>query len=90
MAHRRAKLTGRARLDLVRQVEVGWPWTEVARQFRVSRAKVAKRIPRRREEGKAGPENRSFASNRNPRVAEVHNHVRLHGGIGGTARALCR
>ena len=31
MAHRNAKLTVHVRLDLVRQVEPGWPQAEVAR-----------------------------------------------------------
>lgn len=68
MAHRNARLTIHARLDLVQQVEAGWPQTEVARQFRVSRSTVAKWVRRYREEGEAGLEDRSSAPNRNPRL----------------------
>ena len=68
MAHRNARLTVYARLDLVQQVEAGWPQTEIARQFRVSRSTVAKWIRRYRDEGKAGLEDRSSAPTRNPRL----------------------
>ena len=68
MTHRNARLTIRTRLDLVQQVEDGWPQTEVARQFRVSRATVAKWVRRHREEGEAGLEDRSPAPRRNPRL----------------------
>ena len=64
MAHRNARLTIHTRLDLVQQVEDGWLRWEVARQFRVSRATVAKWLRRYREEGEAGLEDRSSAPNR--------------------------
>ena len=68
MAHRNARLTVRTRLELVQQVEAGWPQTEVARQFRVSRSTVAKWVRRYREEGEVGLEDRSSAPDRNPRL----------------------
>lgn len=68
MAHRNARLTIHARLDLVQQVEAGWPQTEVARQFRVSRTTVAKWLRRYREEGVAGLEDRSSVPRHNPRL----------------------
>ncbi|MBM3956636.1 MAG: helix-turn-helix domain-containing protein, partial [Gemmatimonadetes bacterium] len=68
MAHGNAKLTVRARFELVRQVEGGWPQTEVARQFRVSRSTVAKWLRRYREEGVPGLEDRSSVPRRNPRL----------------------
>ncbi len=51
MTHRNARLTVRTRLELVQQVEDGWPQTEVARQFRVSRTTARKWVRRYREEG---------------------------------------
>ena len=42
MAHRNARLTPLTRLELVREVDAGWPQAEVARHFRVSRHTVAK------------------------------------------------
>jgi len=68
MAHRNARLTVRARLELVQQVEDGWPQTEAARQFRVSRATVGKWVRRYREEGVAGLEDRSSVPRHNPRL----------------------
>ena len=78
MAHRSARLTVRTRLELVRQVGDGWPQTEVARQFRVSRATVAKWVRRYREEGVAGLEDRSSIPRRNPRLTPP-----------GLARVIC-
>ena len=68
MAHRSAKLTVRSRLELVLQVGDGWPQTEVARQFRVSRATVGKWVRRYREEGAAGLEDRSSVPRHSPRL----------------------
>ena len=67
MAHRNARLTPLTRLDLVREVEAGWPQAEVARRFRVSRATVAKWVRRYRELGVPGLEDRSSAPHRHPR-----------------------
>ena len=68
MLHRNARLALAARLELVREHEAGWSQAELARQFRVSRATVAKWIRRRREEGEAGLEDRTSAPRRNPRL----------------------
>ena len=68
MAHRNARLTVRTRFELVQQVEIGRPQTEIARQFRVSRATVGKWVRRYREEGVAGLEDRSSVPRHNPRL----------------------
>jgi len=57
--HRNARLTVRARLEMVRQVESGWSQAEVARQFRVSRATVSKYVRRFKEQGESGLLDRS-------------------------------
>ena len=67
MAHRNARLTPVARLEMVREVEDGWSISEVARRFRVSHTTVAKWARRHREEGEAGLEDRSSAPHSNPR-----------------------
>ena len=54
MAHRNARLTPLTRLELVREVDAGWPQAEVARHFRVSRHTVAKWLGRFRAEGAQG------------------------------------
>ena len=59
MLHGNARLTVRARLEMVNQVLAGWPQAEVARQFRVSRATVSKWLRRYRVEGKPGLLDRS-------------------------------
>lgn len=59
MWHRNAKLTYLSRLEMVQQVEAGWPQAEVARQFRVSRPTVAKYVRRYREQGEPGLVDRS-------------------------------
>ena len=59
MIHGNARLTVRARLEMVEQVLSGWPQAEVARQFRVSRATVSKWLRRYRAEGKPGLLDRS-------------------------------
>ena len=48
MTHRNARLTPVTRAELTGEVERGWTQAEVARQFRVSRATVAKWVGRRR------------------------------------------
>ena len=67
MSHRNARLTPLTRLDLVREVEAGWPQAEVARRFRVSRPTVAKWVRRYGEQGASGLEDRSSAPHRHPR-----------------------
>ena len=59
MAHRNARLTPLTRLELVRELDAGWPQAEVARHFRVSRHTVAKWLGRFRAEGAAGLEDRT-------------------------------
>jgi transposase InsO family protein len=68
MAQANARLTPRARLDLVQQVAAGWSVAEVARQFRVSRATVTKWVRRSREQGRAGLSDRGSAPHRRPRL----------------------
>ena len=67
MTHRNARLTPLTRAELVREVERGWTQAEVARQFRVSRATVAKWVQRCRREGLGGLEDRSSGPRRCPR-----------------------
>ena len=67
MAHRNARLTPLTRLDLVREVDAGWPQAGVARRFRVSRHTVAKWLRRFHDEGAAGLEDRSSAPGSHPR-----------------------
>ena len=67
MAHRNARLTPLTRLDLVREVDAGWPQAEIARRFRVSRHTVAKWLGRFRAEGAAGLADRSSAPRSHPR-----------------------
>lgn len=67
MTHRNARLTPVTRWELVEQVAAGWTQAEVARQFRVSRATVAKWVRRFRCEGRAGLEDRRSAPRRRPR-----------------------
>jgi len=59
MMHPNSRLTVRARLEMVQQVESGWPQAEVARQFRVSRATVRKYVCRYKEQGESGLVDRS-------------------------------
>jgi transposase InsO family protein len=56
------------RWELVQAVASGWPQGEVARQFRVSRATVAKWVRRYAAEGQPGLEDRSSAPHRSPRA----------------------
>ncbi len=64
MSHLNARLTPIARLELVQQIEVGWPQAELARQFRVSRATVFKWWRRYLAEGEAGLADHSSAPRR--------------------------
>ena len=68
MAHRNARLTPLARLELVQQVAAGWPQAEVARQFRVSRATVRKWVRRFQEAGPPGLEDRPCRPHVSPRL----------------------
>ena len=68
MLHRNARLTVRARLEMVKQVLSGWPQAEVARQFRVSRATVSKWLGRFRTEGEPGLADRSSRPRRSPHL----------------------
>ena len=68
MWHRNAKLTYVSRLEMVKQVEAGWPQSEVARQFRVSRPTVSKYVRRYAEHGLAGLEDRSSRPFSSPRL----------------------
>lgn len=69
--HANARLTPRTRLELVQQVEAGWPQAEVARQFRVARATVAKWIRRYRTGGMPALADRSSAPHSHPRTTPV-------------------
>ena len=68
MLHGNARLTVRARLEMVQQVLAGWPQAEVARQFRVSRATVSKWFCRYRTEGEPGLLDRSSRPGRSPHL----------------------
>jgi transposase InsO family protein len=68
VAHPNARLTPHARFEMVQMVGAGWSIAEVARQFRVSRATVAKWVRRSLEEGVAGLRDRSSAPHRRPRL----------------------
>ena len=67
MPHPNARLTPRARLELVREVAAGFSQAEVARRFGVSRHTVAKWVRRFRRQGAAGLADRSSAPHRHPR-----------------------
>ena len=64
MSHPNARLTPIARLELIRQIEAGWPQAELARQFRVSRATVAKWWQRYLAEGEFGMADHTSAPRR--------------------------
>ncbi len=67
MTHHNARLTFRARVELVQYVLGGWPQAEVAQLFRVSRATVAKWVRRYRLDGEAGLKDRSSRPVQSPR-----------------------
>ena len=67
MPHPNARLTPRARLELVQEVAAGFSQAEVARRFGVSRHTVAKWVRRFRRQGAAGLADRSSAPRRHPR-----------------------
>ena len=66
MTHRNARLTPVTRAELTGEVERGWTQAEVARQFRVSRATVAKWVGRCRREGLSGLNDRTSRTRRSP------------------------
>ena len=70
MSHINSRLTIRARLEMVQQVESGWSQAEVARQFRVSRATVSKYVCRYRTQGKSGLVDRSSRPLDSPRLTQ--------------------
>lgn len=87
MTYRNARLTPLTRAELVATVEQGWPQAEVARQFRVSRATVAKWVRRSRSGGLDALQDRSSRPHRSPRltspqVAEAVRQVRCEQGWG--------
>jgi len=87
MVHRNARLTPVTRLELVLAVERGLSQAEAGRQFRVSRATVAKWVRRFQQEGKAGLEDRSCRPYRSPRltpatVREAICDLRRESGLG--------
>ncbi len=71
MTYRNARLTPVTRAELIGEVERGWTQAEVARQFRVSRATVAKWVRRCRREGLGGLEDRTCRPLRSPRLTPV-------------------
>ena len=71
MDHRNARLTFLARIDLIREVEAGYPQAEVARHFRVCRSTVAKWVRCYRERGTAGLEGSSCRPHRCPRQTDA-------------------
>jgi len=100
MTYRNARLTPVTRAELVHEVEREWPQAQVARQFRVSRATVAKWVRRCRREGLGGLADRTSRPRRSPRltphpIAERINELRRKEGWGphrigwalGTARS---
>jgi len=69
MAHANARLTVFSRLALAERVIVeGWPASEVARHFQVSRSTAYKWVRRYRTEGEAGLLDRSSRPHRQPRA----------------------
>lgn len=72
MAHGNARLTVRARLDMVNHVLSGLPQAEVARLFRVSRATVSKWLGRYRSHGERGLLDRRSRPRRSPALTPYH------------------
>ena len=68
MLHRNARLTVRARLEMVLEVGSGWTQAEVSRQFRASRATVQKYVRRYKEQGESGLLDRSSRPHSSPRL----------------------
>jgi transposase InsO family protein len=72
VAHANARLTIFSRLALAERVIVeGWPASEVARHFQVSRSTAYKWVRRYRTEGEAGLLDRSSRPHRQPRALPV-------------------
>lgn len=87
MSHANARLTVRARLDLIGEVRAGFTQAEAARRFHVSRATVCKWVRRFRQEGVTGLSDRTSRPRRSPRatpptLAEAICSVRRERGIG--------
>jgi transposase InsO family protein len=84
VAHANARLTVFSRLALAeRVVREGWPASEVARQFQVSRSTAYKWVARYRAEGEAGLLDRSSRPHHRPRAladseVEAILHARRH------------
>lgn len=71
MSHRTARLSVFSRQVLVyRVLYAGWPASEVARQFQVSRSTAYKWVRRFRDEGLSGLVDRSSRPHRSPRALE--------------------
>lgn len=68
MSHPNSRLTLRVRLEMVQQVDAGWPQAEVARQFRVSRATVSKYVRRYKEQGEPDLLDRSSRPRSSPQL----------------------
>ena len=68
MSHPNARLTVRARLEMVQQVESGWSQAEVARQFRVSRSTVSKYVRRYRTQRESGLVDHSSRPHSSPQL----------------------
>ena len=77
MLHRNARLTVRARLEMVLAVETGWTQAEVSRQFRVSRATVLKYVRRYKEQGESGLLDRSSRPSSSPRLTPARTVQRI-------------
>ena len=65
--HPNSRLTIRARLEMVLEVETGWSQAEIARQFRVSRSTVSKYVRRYRTQGESGLVDRSSRPHSSPK-----------------------
>jgi len=65
--HPNSRLTIRARLEMVLEVESGLPQAEIARQFRVSRPTVSKYVRRYRIHGEPGLVDRSSRPHSSPK-----------------------
>ena len=71
MSHPNARLTPKARRNLVREVAAGWTRTGAAQRFRVSRATAAKQLHRYRGEGEAVLLDRCSRRYRSPRLTAL-------------------
>ena len=90
MSHPNARLTPKARLDLVREVAAGWTRAEAARRFRVSRATATKWVRRYGDEGEAGLRDRCSRPRRSPGVTAPDADAAVLGMAPSTAYAVLR